>query len=128
VRTKTKKVELFGGEERYEYLKKSLLADHMFMVQMTNTLSFVLCISSFNFVPLLNLQAGTNKWMTIPYMRYVITNRYNVILVSLSMIQSFIIFPLRTQPSSNFTQHRIIQIGHIHGNHFVQVYPKSIKM
>jgi len=51
-------------------------------------------------------------------------NRYNASLVSLSMIQSLTIFPLRIQPPSNFTQHRIIAIGHVHGNHFVQVYPK----
>ncbi|XP_068475190.1 uncharacterized protein [Phaseolus vulgaris] len=46
-------VELFGGDERYEYLKKSLLVDHMSM-------------------------AGADKWMTIPDMGYVIANRYNV--------------------------------------------------
>jgi len=38
-------VELFGGDERYEYMKKSLLVDHKSMVPTTNTLSFVLCIS-----------------------------------------------------------------------------------
>ena len=121
-------VELFDGDERYEYLKKSLLVDHMSMVRMAKTLSFVLCISPFNFVPQLNLQVGTDKWMTIPDMGYVITNQYNAILVSLSMIQSLTIFPLRTQPPSNFTQHRIITIEHVHGNQFVQVYPKYIKM
>jgi len=51
-------------------------------------------------------------------------NRYNASLVSLSMIQSLTIFPLRIQPPNNFTQHRIIAIGHVHENHFVQVYPK----
>jgi len=49
-------VELFGGDERYEYLKKSLLVDHMSMIPTTNTLSFVLCISSFNYVRHLYLQ------------------------------------------------------------------------
>jgi len=67
-------VELFGDDERYEYLKKSLLVDHMSMVSTTNTISFVLCISSFNFVRHLYLQAGANKWMTIPDMGYVIAN------------------------------------------------------
>ena len=98
-------VELFGGDERYEYLKKSLLVDHMSMVRMTKTLSFVLCISPFNFVPQLNLQAGTDKWMAILDMGYIIANRYNAILVSMSMIQSLTIFLLRTQTPSNFTQH-----------------------
>jgi len=120
-------VELFGGDERYEYLKNSLLVDHMSMVSTTNTISFVLCISSFNFVCHLYLQAGANKWMTIPDMGYVIANRYNVIFVSLSMTQSLSIFPLRTQAPSNFTHHRIVAIGHVHGNHFVQVYPKRIR-
>ncbi|XP_068486332.1 uncharacterized protein [Phaseolus vulgaris] len=93
-------VQLFGGDDRYEYLKKSLLVEHMSM-------------------------AGTDKWMTIPDMGYVIANRYNVILVSLSMLQSLSIFPLRTQAPSNFRQHRIIAIGHVHGNHFVQVKLKD---
>jgi len=31
------------------------------------------------------LQVETNNWMTIPDMRYVITNRYNVIVVFLSL-------------------------------------------
>ncbi|XP_068475180.1 uncharacterized protein [Phaseolus vulgaris] len=69
--------------------------------------------------------AGTDKWMTIPDMGYVIENRYNVILVSLSMLQSLSIFPLRTQAPSNFRHHRIIAIGHVHGNHFVQVKLKD---
>ncbi|XP_068466406.1 uncharacterized protein [Phaseolus vulgaris] len=93
-------VELFGADERYEYLKKSLLIDHMSM-------------------------AETDKWMTIPDMGYAIANRYNVILVSLSMVQSLSIFPLRTQPPTNFRHHRIIAIGHVHGNHFVQVKLKD---
>ncbi|XP_068504613.1 uncharacterized protein [Phaseolus vulgaris] len=93
-------VQLFGGDDRYEYLKNSLLVEHMSM-------------------------AGTDKWMTIPDMGYVIANRYNVILVSLSMLQSLSIFPLRTQAPSNFRQHRIIAIGHVHGNHFVQVKLKD---
>ena len=48
-------------------------------------------------------------------------NRYNASLVSLSMIQSLTIFPLRSQPPTDFNHHRIICIGHVHGNHFVQV-------
>ncbi|XP_068483336.1 uncharacterized protein [Phaseolus vulgaris] len=53
-----KYIDLFGGDERYEYLKNSLLVDHMI---------------------------STNKWMTIPNMGYVIANRYNVIVVCLSL-------------------------------------------
>ncbi|XP_068504242.1 uncharacterized protein [Phaseolus vulgaris] len=34
-------VQLFGGDDRYEYLKKSLLVEHMSMVPTTNTISFL---------------------------------------------------------------------------------------
>jgi len=37
-------VKLFGGDERYEYLKKSLLVDRMSMVPTNDTLSFALYI------------------------------------------------------------------------------------
>jgi len=48
-------VQLFGGDDRYEYLKKSLLVEHMSMVPTTNTISFLHCISSFDFVSQLYL-------------------------------------------------------------------------
>ncbi|XP_068466719.1 uncharacterized protein [Phaseolus vulgaris] len=87
-------IDLFDGDERYEFLKNSLLVDHMI---------------------------NTDKWMTIPNMGYVIANRYNVIVVCLSLKHSLTIFPLRSQPPTDFKHHRIICIGHVHGNHFVQV-------
>ncbi|XP_068504160.1 uncharacterized protein [Phaseolus vulgaris] len=87
-------IDLFGSDERYEFLKNSLLVDHMI---------------------------STDKWMTIPDMGYVIANRYNVIVVCLSLKQSLTIFPLRSQPPTDFNHHCIICIGHVHGNHFVQV-------
>ncbi|KAL5176776.1 hypothetical protein HKD37_08G022648 [Glycine soja] len=58
--------------------------------------------------------------MDITEMGYVITSRYNVILVSLSQQQSMTFFPLRSQSSTDSSMHRIICIGHIYDNHFVQ--------
>jgi len=65
--------------------------------------------------------------MTIPDMRYGIASRYNVILVCLSL-QHVIIFPLRSKPPIDVSQHRIICIGHVCGNHFVQVIFISYKL
>jgi hypothetical protein len=59
--------------------------------------------------------------MNITDMGYVIASRYNVVLVSLSLQQSMTFFPLRSQPPA-VASHRMICIGHVHGNHFVQVY------
>jgi len=62
-----------------------------------------------------------DKWIDIIDMRYVITSRYNVILVSLSLQQSMTFFLLRSQPPTNSFVHRVICIGHVYDNHFVQV-------
>ncbi|XP_014511731.1 uncharacterized protein LOC106770434 [Vigna radiata var. radiata] len=66
-------------------------------------------------------QVNAKKWMTIPDIGYAIANRYNVILACLSYVQSFTIFPLRTPPPTDITQHRILCIGFVNGCHFVQV-------
>ncbi|KAH1233127.1 hypothetical protein GmHk_09G025645 [Glycine max] len=63
--------------------------------------------------------------MDITDMVYVIASRYNVILVSLSQQQNMTFFPLRSQSSPNSLVHRIICIGHVYDNHFVQVYLKD---
>ncbi|KAH1225305.1 hypothetical protein GmHk_11G032241 [Glycine max] len=63
--------------------------------------------------------------MDITDMGYVIASRYNVILVLLSQQQSMTFFPLRSQPPPDSSGHRIICIGHVFGNHFVQVYLKD---
>ncbi|KAL5142008.1 PKS-NRPS hybrid synthetase [Glycine soja] len=52
-------------------------------------------------------------------------DKYNVILVSLSQQQNMTFYPLRSQPSPNSLVHRIICIGHVYDNHFVQVYLKD---
>ncbi|XP_006598490.1 uncharacterized protein [Glycine max] len=63
-----------------------------------------------------------DKWMNITDMGYVIVSRYNVILVSLSLQQSMIFFPLRSQPPTDSFEHHVICIGHVYDNHFVQVF------
>jgi len=52
---------------------------------------------------------------------YVIANRYNVIVVCLSLKQSITIFPLKTQLPTNLNLHCIISIGHVYANHSLQV-------
>ncbi|KAL5123062.1 Protein FAR1-RELATED SEQUENCE 5 [Glycine soja] len=61
-------------------------------------------------------KVSVDKWMDITEMRYVIALRYNVILVSLTF------FPLRSQPPPDSSGHRMICVGHIFGNHFVQAH------
>ena len=67
------------------------------------------------------IQVSVDKWMDITEMRYVIASRYNVILVLLSRQQSMTFFPLRSQLPKYCYVHRVICIGHVYDNHFVQV-------
>ncbi|KAH1226999.1 hypothetical protein GmHk_10G027358 [Glycine max] len=91
---------IVGLLERFEQLRLSLLVDGFFKV-------------------------SVDKWMDITEMGYVIPSRYNVILVSLSRKQSMTFFPLRSQPPSDSSVHRMICVGHVFGNHFVQIYLKD---
>jgi len=59
--------------------------------------------------------------VNITDMGYVIVSRYNVIIVSLSKQQSMTFFSFRSQPSPDSSVHRVICIGHLYENHFVQV-------
>ncbi|RZB74634.1 putative protein FAR1-RELATED SEQUENCE 10, partial [Glycine soja] len=93
-------MNLFGGTERFEQLKLSLLVDGFSKV-------------------------SVDKWMDIKDMGYMIASRYNVILVSLSQQQSMTFFPLRSQPPPDSSGHRIICVGHVFGNHFVQLSDKQ---
>ncbi|KAL5161690.1 PKS-NRPS hybrid synthetase [Glycine soja] len=93
-------MNLFGGTERFEQLKLSLLVDGFSKV-------------------------SVDKWMDITDMGYVIASRYNVILVSLSQQQSMTFFSLRSQPPPDSSGHCMICVGHVFGNHFVQVYLKD---
>ncbi|KAL5193902.1 Protein FAR1-RELATED SEQUENCE 5 [Glycine soja] len=76
-------INLFGGTERFEELRLSLLVDGFSKV-------------------------SVDKWMDITEMGYVISSRYNVILVSLSRQQSMTFFPLRSQPPPDSSMHRMM--------------------
>ncbi|KAH1221575.1 hypothetical protein GmHk_12G034956 [Glycine max] len=93
-------IKLFGGTERFEELRMSLLVDGLTKVT-------------------------TDKWIYITDMGHVIASRYNVIVVSLSKQQNMTFFPLKSQLLANSSLHRIICIGHVYGNHFVEVYLKE---
>ncbi|KAL5162469.1 hypothetical protein HKD37_07G019579 [Glycine soja] len=93
-------INLFGGTNRFEELRRSLLVDGLSKVTV-------------------------DKWMDIMEMGYVIASRYNVIFVSLSQQQRMTFFPLRSQPPTDSSVPRIICIGHVFDNHFVQVYLKD---
>jgi len=54
-------------------------------------------------------------------MEYLIANRYNIILVCLSLKQNITIFPLLTAPPTDASLHRLLCIGHVYDSHFVQV-------
>ncbi|KAL5193568.1 hypothetical protein HKD37_20G055767 [Glycine soja] len=81
-------IKLFGGTGRFEELRMSLLVDGLTKVT-------------------------TDKWMDITDMGHVIASRYNVIVVSLSKQQNMTFFPLRSQPLTNSSLHRIICIGNV---------------
>ncbi|KAH1246904.1 hypothetical protein GmHk_06G016903 [Glycine max] len=93
-------IKLFGGTERFEELRMSLLVEGLTKVT-------------------------TDKGMDITDMGHVIASRYNVIVVSLSKQQSTTFFPLRNQSLANSSWHRTFCIGHVYGNHFVEVYLKE---
>ncbi|KAL5153303.1 hypothetical protein HKD37_19G052886 [Glycine soja] len=88
-------IKLFGGTKRFEELRMSLLVDGLTKVT-------------------------TDKWMDITDMGHVIASRYNIIVVFLSKQQNMTFFPLRSQPLANSSLYRIICIGHVYGNHFVE--------
>ncbi|KAH1253759.1 Protein FAR1-RELATED SEQUENCE 5 [Glycine max] len=90
-------IKLFGGTERFEELRMSLLVNGLTKVT-------------------------TDMWMDITDIGHVIASRYNVIVVSLSKQQSTTFFPLRSQPLANSSLHCIICIGYVYGNHFVEVH------
>ena len=79
---------------------------YFFKEQTLNNLDVYVCL----------IQVSVDKWMDITEMRYVIALRYNVILVSLTF------FPLRSQSPPDSSGHRMICVGHIFGNHFVQAH------
>ncbi|KAL5127189.1 hypothetical protein HKD37_14G039653 [Glycine soja] len=73
------------------------------------------------FVSITN-EVTMDKWTNITDMGCVIASRYNVNVVSLPRQQNMTFFPLRSQPPPDSSVHRVICIGHVYGNHFVQVF------
>ncbi|KAL5165408.1 hypothetical protein HKD37_18G050536 [Glycine soja] len=102
-------IKLFGGTERFEELRMSLLVDGL------TKFDVYICF----------IQVTTDTWMDITDIGHVIASRYNIIVVSLSKQQNMTFFPLRSQLMANSSLHRIICIGHVYGNHFVEVYLKE---
>ncbi|KAM6547138.1 hypothetical protein CsatB_018814 [Cannabis sativa] len=64
---------------------------------------------------------SVNHWMIMPDMGHIIASRYNVVLVHLSIQQSFTFLPLRSNPSPT-DLHKLITIGFVNNNHFIQVF------
>ncbi|XVE67998.1 hypothetical protein DITRI_Ditri09bG0033100 [Diplodiscus trichospermus] len=68
--------------------------------------------------------APYKNWMTLPEMGHLIASRYDVVLVHISAKQCMTYLPLRSTPPSP-SEHRIIVIGFVNDNHFVQVLMDS---
>ncbi|KAH7866495.1 hypothetical protein Vadar_021135 [Vaccinium darrowii] len=62
-------------------------------------------------------------WTTMPNMGYLIASTYNVVVVFLSQRQCLTFLPLRSRSLAR--QRKVIAIGFVNGNHFVQVYMKA---
>ncbi|KAF9590977.1 hypothetical protein IFM89_000522 [Coptis chinensis] len=58
------------------------------------------------------------KWFLLPNIGFLITSRYQVVLVSISSVFCHTFVPLRTPPPS---KPKVIAIGHVNGNHFVSM-------
>jgi len=113
-------IKLFGGTDKFEELRRSLLVDGLSMVSNLCFAFEELTLNKFD-VYICLIHVTMDKWIDITEMGYVIASRYNVILVSLSLQQSMTFFPLRSQPPTDSFAHRIICISHVYDNHFVQV-------
>ena len=59
--------------------------------------------------------------MTMPDMGHLISSFYNVVLVLLSVHQCLTFLPLKSSPIPP-CQRKLIAIGFVNGNHFVQVF------
>ena len=111
---------MLDGIERFEESKRFLLVDGLSMVYnfcYFFWIKFGLNKCNYN----CNMHVTMDKWMDIPNIGHVIASRYNVTLVSLSLQQSITFFSLRSQSPTDCFVHRVICIGHMYDNHFVQV-------
>ncbi|XP_050875849.1 uncharacterized protein LOC127079505 [Lathyrus oleraceus] len=64
---------------------------------------------------------GREKWMMIPDMGYLIASIYNVIPLSLSTNLDITFFPLVIVPCISSSSHKMIALGFVNNNHWVQV-------
>ncbi|XP_050914644.1 uncharacterized protein LOC127129523 [Lathyrus oleraceus] len=64
---------------------------------------------------------GREKWMKISDMGYFIACRYNVVFVSLSKRLNITVFPLTLTSPMYTSRHKIIDVGFVNDNHWVQV-------
>lgn len=67
------------------------------------------------------IPAPFKNWMMLPEMGHLVASRYNVVLVHLSQMQCLTYLPLRSNPPLK-SQQRVIAIGFVNNNHFVQVF------
>ncbi|XP_060969857.1 uncharacterized protein LOC133037065 [Cannabis sativa] len=69
---------------------------------------------------------GEDGWMqmTMPDMGHIIASRYNVVLVHLSIQQCLTFLPLGSNPLPAIL-HKIITIGFINNNHFIEVFMQN---
>ncbi|KAH6815198.1 hypothetical protein C2S51_020018, partial [Perilla frutescens var. frutescens] len=65
--------------------------------------------------------APYKNWMVLPDMGHLVASRYNVVLIHISKQQCITYLPLRSNPPSP-SQHKVIAVGFVNDNHFVQVF------
>ncbi|KAF8412056.1 hypothetical protein HHK36_000009 [Tetracentron sinense] len=65
------------------------------------------------------VHASPQFWMSMPDMGHLIASYYNVVLLHISKEQCLTFLPLWSQPP---TIHKLIALGYIYKNHFVQLY------
>ncbi|XP_058217748.1 PKS-NRPS hybrid synthetase cheA-like [Rhododendron vialii] len=68
--------------------------------------------------------APEDRWMIFPDMGHVVASTYNVVVVLLSQLQCLTFLPLHSRPPSS-DQIRVLGIGLVNGDHFVQVDLKA---
>ncbi|KAI8563231.1 hypothetical protein RHMOL_Rhmol03G0096200 [Rhododendron molle] len=68
--------------------------------------------------------APENRWMIFPDMGHVLASTYNVVVVLLSQLQCLTFLPLHSRPPAS-DKIRVLGIGLVNGDHFVQVDLKA---
>ncbi|KAG5562623.1 hypothetical protein RHGRI_005375 [Rhododendron griersonianum] len=68
-----------------------------------------------------------NRWMIFPDMGHVVAFTYTVVVVLLSQLQCLTFLPLHSRPPSS-DKIRVLGIGLMNGDHFVQVKLKACSL